>query len=78
MEEFFVPDAKDREVATRMAPDGSTLPGANKVCTSEWRGGDNIEEQGEPTDVLDLDSTCTVVCCQSKVDLRRFICYINL
>ena len=43
MEEFFVPDAKDREVATRMAPDGSTLPGANKVCTSEWRGGDNIE-----------------------------------
>ena len=44
--EFFVPDAKDREVATRMAPDGSTLPGANKVCTSEWRGGDNMEEGG--------------------------------
>ena len=46
MEESFVPDAKDREVATRMAPDGSTLHGANKVCTSEWRGGDNMEEGG--------------------------------
>ena len=34
MEEFFAPDAKDREVATRMAPDGSTLVQTKSVRAS--------------------------------------------